>query len=51
MAAEASRAVCVRLSLFPQHHRDGFHGNLGDLHMLHAQRSVRQTQELPVPGR
>lgn len=35
----------------PQHHHDGFHGNLHDFHLLQSQRSLCQTQELPVPRR
>lgn len=35
----------------PQHHCDSVHGNIGDLHLLHPQCPVCQTQELPVPGR
>lgn len=35
----------------PQHHRDGFHGNLSDFHLLHSQRPLCQTQELLVSWR
>lgn len=41
--------TCSGLS--PQHHHDGLHGNLCDLHLLLSQRSLCQTQELPVPRR